>query len=106
MESLVDAERVLNLRVTHKRATVPTLEAVRFEHPSSAMKEMAGLPTVSECVLLQTCNRVEVFALATESVSSAKADIRKLWFSEERRRKAGEEVLEASAGSGAIGHAL
>ncbi|MDG6898895.1 MAG: glutamyl-tRNA reductase [Nitrososphaerota archaeon] len=106
MDHFDPSERVLNLRVTHKRAPVPVLEAVSFDDPTSAMKQMRRLSTVSECIILQTCNRVEVFALASDSASQSKADIEGLWFRVERRRKAAEDVLETSVGPDAIEHAL
>ena len=99
-------ERVLNLRVTHRRATVPVLEAVEFEDPASAMEEMGAFKTVSECLILQTCNRVEVFIVAADSLASARADVEKSWFATPKRRKASEEVLEASEGTRAVEHAL
>lgn len=100
------SERIVNLRVTHKRAPVRRLEAVKFDRPVRAAKEMISLPTVSECVILQTCNRVELFALASDSVSRATEDLERFWFSSDQRRGAGEGVLETSTGSDAIRHLL
>ena len=99
-------ERVLNLRVTHKRASVPVLEAVRFESPARAMREMSRLATVSECAILQTCNRVEVYALASKTMAEAVADIEKKWFRTAGRRRAADGALEISEGAHAIEHLL
>ena len=96
----------MNVRVTHKRATVPVLEALGFEDRASAMKGMRRLPTVSECAILQTCNRVEVLALSSENTARTKADVVRHWFNTGEKRKAGEEVLEASTGPDAVRHLL
>ncbi|MDG7006695.1 MAG: glutamyl-tRNA reductase [Nitrososphaerota archaeon] len=100
------AERVLNIRVTHKRATVPVLETVRFESPAGAMREISRLATVSECAVLQTCNRVEVYALASKTVVEAVAGIEKKWFRTADRRRAADGALEISEGAHAIEHLL
>ena len=75
MDHFDPSERLVNLRFTHKRAMVPMLEAVGFDDSASAMKRMARLPTVRECAILQTCNRVELYALSAESVQKTKEDI-------------------------------
>jgi glutamyl-tRNA reductase len=50
------------------------LEAFAFPDVRRAVKEIAALPSVKECVIIQTCNRVEIFA-AAEDVSVAYHDI-------------------------------
>ena len=105
MDHFDPSSRILNLRVTHKRAPVAVLEAVRFEAPTASMKEMASLRTVSECAILQTCNRVEILALASEGTSGAAEELKRFWFNRGRKRAA-EGLLETSTGPEAIGHVL
>ncbi len=64
----------INVRVTHHKADIPTLEAVTFTDPMAAMRAVVALPTVKECVIVQTCNRVEIFA-AAEDLDAAYHDI-------------------------------
>lgn len=64
----------MNVRVTHQKADVPTLEAFAFPDVRQALKEIAALPSVKECIIIQTCNRVEIFA-AAEDVDIAYHDI-------------------------------
>ncbi len=64
----------INLRVTHKKADIPTLEKVSFPDVKKAVTEIYNLPSVKECVIIQTCNRVEIFA-ASEDVDQAYHDI-------------------------------
>jgi len=59
-----DRLTIINLRVTYKRAKVSLLEALAFEETESAMKDIRSLEGVDECVVLQTCHRVEVYAVS------------------------------------------
>jgi glutamyl-tRNA reductase len=52
----------LNIRVTHKKADIQTLEAISFPDIKKTMIDIYNLPSVKECVIIQTCNRVEIFA--------------------------------------------
>lgn len=64
----------INVRVTHQKADVAALEASAFPDVKAAVREIASLPSVKECVIVQTCNRVEIFA-AAEDVDVAYHDI-------------------------------
>jgi glutamyl-tRNA reductase len=60
----------LNVRVTHKKADVPTLEAISFPDLRKALEDISSLPGINGCIMIQTCNRMEIFASA-ENVSDA-----------------------------------
>ncbi len=64
----------VNIRVTHRRADVETLETFAFPDVEKALREIHSLPHVEECVIVQTCNRVEIFA-ASENVKAARHHI-------------------------------
>ena len=64
----------INVRVTHKKADIPTLEMVSFPDTKKAVTEICGLSSVKECVIIQTCNRMEIFA-ATEDIDLAYHEI-------------------------------
>ncbi len=64
----------LNIRVTHKKADIQTLEAISFPDVKKTLIEICNLPSVKECVIIQTCNRVEIYA-AAEDVDLAYHDI-------------------------------
>jgi glutamyl-tRNA reductase len=64
----------INVRITHKKADVPTLEAISFPEVESALKDIYALPSVKGCILIQTCNRVEIF-VSTENVNQAHHDL-------------------------------
>jgi glutamyl-tRNA reductase len=52
---------IVNVRITHKTADVPLLEAVAFDDKENALAEIKESGFCDECVLLQTCNRLEIF---------------------------------------------
>lgn len=56
----------INIRITHHRADIPTIEAVTFQDVKKALISISTLPSVKECVIIQTCNRVEIFAAAED----------------------------------------
>lgn len=51
-----------NMRVTHHKVDIPTLEIISFPNLEKAMEGITSLESVKECVIVQTCNRVEIFA--------------------------------------------
>jgi len=61
MQSSVANIDIVNVRLTHKTADVPLLEAVAFDDKGNALSEIRSLGFCDECVLLQTCNRLEIF---------------------------------------------
>jgi glutamyl-tRNA reductase len=51
---------LLSFCVTHKNTNEALLEALSFQNTSKALKSLISLDFVDECVLIQTCNRVEL----------------------------------------------
>ena len=72
MRSSVENIDVVNVRITHKTADVPLLEAVSFKEKRDALNEIRSLGYADECVLLQTCNRLEFFAVNKDGEFAAK----------------------------------
>ncbi len=64
----------INVRVTHKKADVPTLEAISFPDILEALSDIKKLPSIKGCIIIQTCNRMEIFA-ASENVNEAHHDL-------------------------------
>ncbi len=73
MHSSAQTIHIINVRLTHKTANVPLLEAVAFKDKGAALAELYGLAGVCECVLLQTCNRVELYVVSEAGVATAEA---------------------------------
>ncbi len=66
MHSSAKADHVINVRITHKTARVPLMEAVVFKNKAEALAELYSLEHVEECLILQTCNRIELFIVSEE----------------------------------------
>jgi glutamyl-tRNA reductase len=72
MHSSAKADHVVNVRITHKTARVPLMEAVSFKDKEEALAAVRSLENVEECIILQTCNRIEIYIVAEETESVAK----------------------------------
>lgn len=59
---------ILSLGATHRKASVPMLESITFENKHEAMRGISSLDFVSECTVLQTCNRIEIYVVTTSEV--------------------------------------
>ncbi len=101
-------ERIINIRTTHKKASISALEGLSFSDQEAVLKDIRSLDHVLECLLLQTCNRVEIYALvSSEDEDSWKPEITRYW-----QQKIGIELsdfrplIEISTGSNAVLHLL
>lgn len=56
-----DSLKLVNLRVTYKNAPIHILEKFAFKDVNEANDLFLGNHKVKECVIVQTCNRVELF---------------------------------------------
>ena len=71
MHSSAKTDHVINVRITHKTARVPLMESVSFKDKAQGLAEICSLQDVEECLILQTCNRVEIFLVTGETVHVA-----------------------------------
>jgi glutamyl-tRNA reductase len=71
MYSSAKPDHVINVRITHKTARVPLMEAVAFKDKKDALAEIRSLENVEECLILQTCNRIELFIVTEEAENTA-----------------------------------
>ncbi|MFN2434784.1 MAG: glutamyl-tRNA reductase [Nitrososphaeraceae archaeon] len=58
---ITDELKLLNVRVTHKKAPIHILEKFTFKDIAKAHRVFLTSGDIRECVILQTCNRVELF---------------------------------------------
>jgi len=96
--------QVINVRVTYRKSPIHVLERFTFKDVDSAyssFKEHSGL---KECVIVQTCNRVELFGSGEPKDVDR---IKKTWASETGlEESAFKENLEISQGSQVYEHLL
>ena len=67
------------------------MEAVAFKEKQQALAEIHALEGVEECLILQTCNRIEIFAVSEDEASLG---LIKDYFSK-RAREHAEEAFKA-----------
>jgi glutamyl-tRNA reductase len=80
---------IINLRFTYKNVPVTVLEKLTFEEPREVLKDICALGHIHECVVLQTCNRIEIYAVTAENfISEAAVEIAEYW---RRRSNFGRE---------------
>ncbi len=71
MHSSAKTDHVINVRITHKTARVPLMEAVAFKEKEKGLAEILSLENVEECLILQTCNRIELFIVTETAEETA-----------------------------------
>ncbi|MCL2134520.1 MAG: glutamyl-tRNA reductase [Candidatus Bathyarchaeota archaeon] len=64
---------IINVRITHKTARVPLMEAVVFKDKIQALIELQSMENVAECLILQTCNRIEIYLVSEEGEKTLNA---------------------------------
>lgn len=106
MHSSVENIDIVNVRLTHKTADVPLLETVAFEDKRSALAEIRALPNIKECVVLQTCNRIEIYAVNKSGEKIAHEIKERLIKNAGAKADEAEKAIEVSINQGALRHIL
>ncbi len=97
--------RIVNLRFTHKKAPLNVLEATTFKDVRKVLGEMLELGYAEECAVIQTCNRVEIYGVASDRDQPNKLKIAEYWQGK-ARFDPGKfyDYLEKSVGWDALTH--
>jgi glutamyl-tRNA reductase len=94
---------IVNARVTYRNAPIHMLEKFTFKDIDNAHKAFLKKAGFEECVILQTCNRVEVFAAAK---SPDEAKLLEEWASSVGLSEKDFENVEISRGRDAVMHLM
>ncbi|MCW4003509.1 MAG: glutamyl-tRNA reductase [Candidatus Bathyarchaeota archaeon] len=102
----VKTDHVINVRITHKTARVPLIEAVAFSDKEKALFELCSFENVEECLVLQTCNRIELYVVS--EVPSETAVLIKDFLAKRAMSSVEEaqKAIETSLDNDAFGHLL
>ena len=95
---------VVNARITYRKAPIHTLEKFTFKDLASAYRSFKKGNSIKECVILQTCNRVEVYAACEDT--NYKKLVESWAKSTGLSADTFKETLELSVGSDVISHLL
>ncbi|MGB8780618.1 MAG: glutamyl-tRNA reductase [Candidatus Bathyarchaeia archaeon] len=73
---------IVCLSVSHKKAGLPMLESVTFRNEGEVARALCKEGMLQECVVLQTCHRVEVYGVAQDSMKNGSVNrILRFWSS-------------------------
>jgi len=100
---ITDELKLLNVRITHKKAPIHVLEKFTFKDIAKAYRIFLTSDDIRECVILQTCNRVEIF-LALDKIDTEK--IFETWRNITEIRDLSFELAEIDQDKAAINHLL
>lgn len=64
---------LVSIGVSHKTADLSVIEALTFRDQKRALHNIFSLESIVECILLQTCNRVQIFAATLDKEGTTKA---------------------------------
>ncbi len=105
MHPPLKVDHAINIRITHKTAHVPLMEAVAFKDKPQALADLLALNGVEECLVLQTCNRIELFLVSEEEKTTVAA---KNYLAKRAGSKSEEafEAIETSVDNDAFDHLL
>lgn len=104
-EPLYREQQFFNARITYKKAPIHLLERFTFKNVNTAYARFREIAPDSECVILQTCNRVEIFLSSAETQHEQK--ILDIWSAVTGLSKVDlSDNVEISFGQEAILHLL
>jgi len=70
---------IICLSASHKKASLPILESLTFKDENEVMKEIRSIDLVQECLILQTCHRVEIYCVTNDASKDVLQKILWLW---------------------------
>ena len=106
MNSSAKTDHVVNVRLTHKTARVPLMEAVAFKQKAKGLEEILCLENVEECLILQTCNRIELFIVTEMAQETAMLVKNYLSIRAQSNAEEAFKAIETSIDNDAFNHLL
>lgn len=55
------SSNIINMRITHQKSDISLIETISFKDIERTLVELHSIVNVDECVILQTCNRTELY---------------------------------------------
>jgi len=75
MHSSAKPVDIINVRITHKTACVPLLETLSFKDKTNAYADISSFDGTQESVLIQTCNRIELYLVSENGDKTVKSAV-------------------------------
>ncbi len=67
------------ISASFKNASLPILESITFGDEERVLKEICSMESIQECVLLQTCHRVEIYGVTSDTTKNVTKHIVNFW---------------------------
>lgn len=106
MHSSAKTVDIINVRITHKTARVPLLEAVSFKDKANTYAEMRQLDGTQESVLIQTCNRIELYLVSEDGYKTVKSAMEYLTNRASAHTSEACKAIEYAVNRDALSHLL
>ena len=106
MHSSAKPVDIINVRITHKTARVPLLETVSFKDKTNAFADMCSLDGTQESVLIQTCNRIELYLVSENGDKTVKSAVEYLTNRASPHPEEASKAVEYAVNRDAIRHLL
>ncbi len=90
---------ILSIHINYKEMNIDSLEVFTARDSNSLSKEVLSLTSIKECVVLKTCNRLEVYtALDMDNKEAGKEELKKIF--------SGAESFRFLEGKGSVEHLM
>ncbi len=94
---------IANLVISHKKASIDEIEKAWHGDYKALIDRILNYPNIKECVILHTCNRVEVYVCGTDTIRLLKDFMEKMGVPERivelnKDESALEHILRVAAG--------
>ena len=106
MDSSAGDINIINARITYHKSYVSLIETVAFEDLKSSLVELCSMANVDECVMLQTCNRTELYIVSKDNEGTAKMTIGYLIKKCGAKSEEATRAIEVSLNQDALKHLL
>jgi len=106
MCALTQDLNIVNARITHHNSNVSLIEAISFKDLESSLAELHSMVDVEECVILQTCNRTEIYVVGKECKDLPKMPSEYLTKRSGMKSEEAANAIEVSLNRDALYHLL
>jgi glutamyl-tRNA reductase len=106
MGTSIEDLNIVNARITHHNSDVSLIEAISFQDLESSLTKLHSMVDVEECVILQTCNRTEIYIVGRECEDLSKMPSEYLTKRSGIKHEGAANAIEISLNRDALYHLL
>ncbi|HDQ07087.1 MAG TPA: glutamyl-tRNA reductase, partial [Candidatus Bathyarchaeota archaeon] len=106
MEPSAGNSNIINARITHHKSDVSLIETVALQNLKNSLLELCSMANVDECVILQTCNRTELYIVSKDNEKTLKMTMDYLMKRCGTKSEEAARAIEVSLNQDALKHLL